>query len=109
MNLEQELSRLLVRRQPRAGFADRVLARIEESESSAVRPAPRSSRAWVAIRRAAAAVVLVAVLGGVAVHEIGERRRRAEGERARQQVLVALHIASAKVRVAQQEIRSIGN
>ena len=44
-------------------------------------------------------------LGGWAAHTIHERR---EGERAREQVLLALKIAGEKVRYAQQEVRQIG-
>jgi hypothetical protein len=53
----------------------------------------------------AASVTLTALLGGWAAHTVHERR---EGERARDQVLLALKIAGEKVRYAQQEVRTIG-
>ena len=53
-----------------------------------------------------ASVMLAAILGGYAVHEVAERRR---GEHAREEVLRAMSIASEKVRIAQQEVRQIGS
>jgi hypothetical protein len=43
--------------------------------------------------------------GGWAAWQIRERR---EGERAKEQVLLAMRIAGEKVRYAQTEVRSIG-
>ena len=106
MNLEQDLRRALRRESPAPGFASRVLQRIEEEERG-VRPSTThaSPRWW---RAAAASLTLTAVLGGWAAHEVHERRVR-EGERARDQVLLALRIAGEKVRYAQSEVRDIGS
>jgi hypothetical protein len=97
MSLEHDLKRTLRRESPPAGFASRVLERIEREEQ-----APRPRRWWRAV---AASLTLTALLGGWAAHTIHERR---EGERAREQVLLALKIAGEKVRYAQQEVRTIG-
>ena len=97
MNLENDLRRALHRESPAPGFAGRVMDRIE-------RGGRRTRPVWW--RAAAASVMLAAVLGGYAVHEVAERRR---GERAREEVLRALSIASEKVRIAQQEVREIGS
>ena len=59
--------------------------------------------AWRAI---AAGIVLTAVAGGWAAQKAIERR---EGETARREVLIALHIASSKVRTAQQHVHEIGS
>ena len=100
MNLEDDLRRTLRRESPAPGFASRVLRRIERDE------APRRSRTtW---RNVAASLTLTAVLGGWAAHSVHERRQ-AEGERAREQVLLALRIAGEKVRYAQHEVRAIGS
>jgi len=109
MNLENDLKRALRRESPPAGFAGRVL---EQAKSGAAGSQPAGSRRraesspfhwW---RAAAASVMLAAVLGGYALHEVAERRR---GERAREQVLRAMSIASEKVRYAQQQVREIGS
>ena len=98
MNLDHELNRALGRKPAPDGFADRVLARLDHEQ------APR--RRWFTasiLRRIAAAVILTAALGGLTAHQIAEHRR-AEGERARRQLMTALHIASAKMRVAQRAV-----
>lgn len=93
MNLDHELRRALARTAAPAGFADRVVARATAT------PPQRG----FAFRRLAAAVVLLAGIGGLTAHRAAVHRRE-EGERAREQVLVALHIASSKVRVAQHAV-----
>ena len=97
MSLEQDLKHVLRRQPPPEGFAARVLERIEREQS------PRPKRWWRAV---AASLTLTALLGGWAAHTVHERR---EGERAREQVLLALKIAGDKVRYAQQEVRDIGS
>ena len=97
MNLENDLRRALRRQAPPPGLAARVLERIERGER---RPRP----AWW--RAAAASVALAALLGGYATHRVVEQRR---GERAREEVLRALSIASEKVNYARREVREIGS
>lgn len=101
MSLDHDLKNALRRQPPPAGFAARVMDRIERGEARTVRPRPFWWRA------AAASVMLALVAGGYAVHERAEQQR--EGERAHAQVLQALHIAGEKVRYAQQEVREIGS
>ena len=98
MNLEQDLKRALRRESPASGFAGRVLARIEQEPEARKRPV------WW--RAAAASVTLAALLGGYGAHTVVERRQE---ERAAEQVLLAMKIASEKVRYAQQEVRGIGS
>ena len=93
MNFEDDLARALERKSAPDGFADRVLSRLE---------APRHRTPM--LRRIAAAIVLTAALGGLTAHQIIEHRRNEEGERARRQLMTALHIASAKMRVAQRAV-----
>ena len=64
---------------------------------------PRKRPAWW--RAAAASVALATLLGGYTTWRVVEHRR---GERAREQVLQAMRIASEKVHYAQQEVRGIG-
>lgn len=103
MNLEDDLKRALRRERPVPGFSSRVLSRIGNGDipQGMTRRRPR----WHAV---AASLTLTAILGGWGAHAIHERRQE-EGERARQQVLVALQIAGEKVRYAQHEVRAIGS
>jgi hypothetical protein len=97
MNLENDLRRALHRQSPPAGFADRVLARIEREK-------PASRPVWW--RAVAASVALAALLAGYTTHKIVERER---GIRAKQEVLVAMHIAGEKVRYARHAVHEIGS
>ena len=94
MNFEDDLTRALARKSAPGGFADRVVSRIA---------APRHRTSWT-LRRIAAAIVITASLGGLTAHQIIEHRRIEEGERARRELMTALHIASAKMRVAQRAV-----
>ena len=94
MNFEDELTRAFEPKSAPDGFADRVLSRLD---------APRHRNFWL-LRRIAAAIVLTAALGGLTAHQIIEHRRNEEGQRARRQLMTALHIASAKMRVAQRAV-----
>jgi len=95
------LRNALRRVEPPAGFTDRVMARARRGN------APLSGPAWSAAggsiaRWAAAAVLAVAVTGGVWYR--AELRRQAEGEAARRQVLLSLRIAGAKLQHVQAKV-----
>lgn len=95
-----DLKHALARKSPDPGFAGRVMARIEAPDAAP----QRSSRPWW--RAVAATLLLTALGGGWAAHVAIERR---EGERARDEVMLALRIAGAKVRHAQQHVRDLGS
>ncbi len=104
MALEKKLEVVLRRERPPAGFAARVMDRIEEQERSRRRPASRGHGSWW---RALAAMLLLTIAGGGwLVHDEIERR---EGERARTQVLLALRITGAKMHAAREQIRELGS
>jgi hypothetical protein len=89
VRLDEQLSAALVRRRPRDGFADRVLARAR---------AERRARTRRRRLGALAAAVVLAVLGtSTAVDHLADRRRAAEAEAARDQLLLALSITSEKL------------
>lgn len=95
-DLETKLAGALRRQSPPAGFAGRVLERLDREEA-------RRRPVWW--RAAAASVALAVLLGGYATHKAVEHRR---GQQAKEQVLEAMRIAGEKVRYAQQEVREIG-
>lgn len=104
MSLETDLERALARVSPPSGFSSRVLQRIANED---VRPPLATTlhrtRGWRAV---AAGLLLTAIAGGWAAQRAIERR---EGERARDEVMLALRIAGSKVRTAQQHVRELGS
>jgi hypothetical protein len=99
MNTEQELRQALSRKAPAPGFRTRVMERLEERTAEAPR--------WRGWRAAAAALALTATVGGWTAWKVEERRR--EGERAKEDLVLALRIAGEKVRVAQDEVRTLSH
>lgn len=98
-DFEQELREQLQVRAAPEGFADRVMTRV------AKRPARRS---WMGFRTpvwqwaVAALLVMGMVIGGLE----RERQQRLEGERAREQVLLALRITGSTLRDVQQKVNA---
>ncbi len=75
MNLEDDLKRALRRQSPPAGFAGRVLQRIEQESIETDRSQTDRRPRPVWWRAAAASVTLAAILGGYATHGVVEHRR----------------------------------
>ena len=86
MNIDTELRDVLRRKDPPAGFADRVVRRLETG-------APPATH-W-RFRALAAAALLAFALGGLGVHA---------AVRAKNEVLTAMRIASHKVADAQRAV-----
>jgi hypothetical protein len=91
---EQELREQLQARSAPDGFADRVMARI----SAQRRPRPRWQPVW---RWAAVASVVAVMLFGGIEHD---RQQRIAGERAREQVLLALRITGTTLHQVQRKV-----
>lgn len=98
-SFERELREQLRARSAPAGFAERVMARV--SERRRPRPLWQPAWRWAAI----AAVIVVTVLGGVE----HDRQQRIAGERARQQVILALHITGTTLRQVQEKVHMQAN
>jgi hypothetical protein len=99
--LEDELRAALQREEPPVGFADRVLALA----------ASRKRNLWVRLtdafavprlRWATAVIAVLVMASGVGIRI--QEQRRAEGEAAKRQVMLALRITSEKWQVAAKEI-----
>src|SRR5215510_13595921 len=92
--IERDLREALRRREAPPGFAERVLAKTQQ-------PEPRG-HSWVWL--AAAALVLL-MIGGIGV--VQEQRRQAEGERAKEELMVGLRITGSKLRDVQERLATI--
>ena len=97
MELEEQLKSALARKKPSPGFSDRVIHELNRGP----RTEDRGRLSW----RVAAAIILL-IGGGWTARQIAERRA---GERAREEVLLALHIAGSKVHYAQTQVHGIGH
>jgi hypothetical protein len=86
-DLEVQLREALRRKEPPEGFADRVMDRIPSG-----RPRAGWRRNWMAI----AAAACLAVVGGTGYEQ---HRRYAEGERAKQELIYALTVASGSLQM----------
>ena len=130
-DLEKELKQALRRHEPSSDFAERVMARVAE-HSQLARPAIQvdarreSISLWQRLTgffqmpqwRWAAAGALACLLAVFGTLRYREHQRieaelfareqaaeEAEGQRAKEQVIFALQIASAKLNVAQRKVR----
>lgn len=89
-DLEQQLQAALARQEPSEGFADRVMERI-----------PAGRRGWQRQWMGIAAAACLAVVGGATWEQ---HRRQAEGERAKQELIYALTVASESLQATRQII-----
>lgn len=108
IDLENELKNVLRRENASEGFADRVLAQIA-NQGSSPKAVPRNS--WLdvfarpLVRWAALAAVSAGTIFGVHVHNV--RRQQAEGEAAKERLILALRIAGSKLQLAKSKVNEI--
>ncbi len=93
--IEDELRIELARREPPAGFADRVMARVPPARRRVWR-----EHSWMA----AAAAVLVSILGGSAYEYQRTQKMRQQGEMARAELVFALELASEKLQQTRAKV-----
>lgn len=124
---EDELKNALRREAPSTDFTDRLMARIA-AEPEAERQTDREKEGWRnwwqkavaffqppqmkwAMAGAMAALLIASVVGVNRYREYLEEKRQAEiaaeaeGQRAKEQVMFAMRIASAKLNVAQKKVK----
>lgn len=102
-HFERELRKAMARREPSRDFTERVLAAAKASEQT-VRPRFAwfsSVWAW----RLVPVFAMLAVVLGMAAYQRHERVMR--GEQAKQQVMLAVHIAGSKLSDMQTRIREV--
>src|SRR5262245_37143099 len=85
--LKSGLKSVLKRREPPAGFAERVMSRLPAA------PKRRWSHSWMAT----AAAALISILGVGAYEYQRSERVRQQGERAKAELVFALELASEKL------------
>lgn len=111
MTLEPHLRRAMAPVDPDDGFAERVLGRLDREHGRRA-PASVSARVLTERRRwsrtglALAASLFVAVAGSAGYLQ---QQRRAEGERARAQLIEALKVTRASLGTVSQRLARIGS
>lgn len=107
--LEEALRNALRREDAPEGFVLKVLARAEQ-QNSAANDAQGTS--WLSLFSqpllrwsAVAAVTICLVIGGIYYRNL--QRQRAEGEAAKQQLMLALRIAGSKLQLAKEKVNEI--
>ena len=99
MNFEDELRSALRRQEPSPDFAERVLARVSTAPARRAQPPWQQPRLpWLS----AIAAALLLTVGGV-------EYRHYEGERAKDQVLLAMRIAGSKLNKAQRKVQMLSH
>lgn len=105
---DKELKSALRRREPPEGFAERVLARVATER---VQSTPQKEF-WLAfftqplVRWASVAALGGALIAG-GIHYRNVQRERAEGEAAKQQLMLALRIAGSKLQLAKAKVNEV--
>jgi hypothetical protein len=102
--MEEHLRRSLQRKDPDPGFTERVLSRVR-SQSDV--PVKRVSFLFIhPARWLVAAALFGLILSGGLFQWQRERRLKAEGERAKAQLIQALQITSEKLNVVLKKVHS---
>jgi len=111
--MEDVLKRALHAQPAPDGFADRVLARLVEENSAESERGHRDSR-WLVFTQptvrwaTAAALAAALVAGGLHYRQVQyEKAERAQGEAAKQRLMLALRIASSKLQLAKSKVNEI--
>jgi hypothetical protein len=105
--LEEALKHALRRHEAPEDFAPRVMARVAAQEST--QQPPRDS--WLSlftqpiVRWAALAAVAAAMIFGVHIYTV--RRERAQGEAAKQRLMLALRVAGSKLQLAKARVNEL--
>jgi hypothetical protein len=106
--MEDELRSALRREEPDAGFAERVLARVDRDKVQ-----PRRS-SWLSdwfrvpvMRYATVAALCTAFVIGIDYQQ--ERRTRVQGEEAKQKLMLALQITSSKLELTRVKLREVSD
>lgn len=107
-----ELKHALRRESAPDGFTERVLLRLEQQRLEEKHSARSDAVAHVSLlafftrplaRWATAAALAAAMIAG-GIHIQNVRRERAEGEAAKQRLMLALHIAGSKLQLARSRV-----
>jgi hypothetical protein len=101
-DLDNELRRVLRRKQPPNGFTERVLLQVAANRNRQTAQLSSWSLGWVA-----ACLILSVGIPFSALEYRRTRERRVEGQMAKQQLILAVHVAGRKLNSAQRKVYEI--
>jgi len=107
--LDELLKTMLRHEEAPPGFADRVMAQLQQQNTVQTSP---SRTPWFQffsqplVRWAGFAAVSASLMVG-SIHYRNVRREQAKGEAAKRQLMLALHIAGSKLRLARSKVNGI--
>jgi hypothetical protein len=122
--IEDELRTALRRQEPSTDFTERVMARLAATAVETKQEKSREKAGWrqklkeffqpVPLKWAVAgAIACLLIFAAVGLSRYREHQRAmaeiAQGERAKEQVMLAMKIASAKLNVAQKKVQENSN
>jgi len=104
---EEQLKAALRREEAPEGFTERVLASVAAQGSYQPRPSHWLHIFSPPVLRWASAVALSAALIAGGIHYRNVQRERAEGEAAKQRLMLALRIAGSKLQLAKAKVNEV--
>lgn len=106
--LEDELRRLLRRKEPPAGFAERVMSRLKtEPPRSALVQRRSAFFRWPVLRWAVAAAVVCIAVVAVIVRQQQQQQMQVQAERASRQAILALRITNEQIDAALERAQHV--
>lgn len=105
-DMEEQLRDALRRCDPPEGFAERVVGRLAENRQPVVH-APRWTLRWPSLRWAVAAAIAIFITIGIGYRMYEQRQEAVEAMVAKRQVMLALRITGAKLRIAKQRVKAV--
>jgi len=106
--VDEKLKRALRRRNPSTGFADRLLARMAVDGIDMTLRIERPKWSWPTLRWAAIVIVIAVTVTEISYRVHVHRSQEAEARIAKQQVMLALRITGAKLRIARDKVKAVG-
>jgi len=94
---EDDLREALRRKEPSAGFAAKVMARVSQPPGEQARRGVLPMRRLMVVRWAAAAALAASLIAAVGLQQYRHRQEQVRAERAQRQAILALQITTEKL------------
>jgi len=106
-DLEKQLRSAMRRCDPPAGFAERVMAHLDQDADRDSQRQPASWSWWMKLRWAVIPALAAILVFGFWFRGYEQRRQEKEALAAKQQVMLALRITGNKLRMAKAKVKAV--